>query len=68
MLAISQWIKPGSIDITDLANNYSLLFELEDLFGVGSTIGYATDTLQTSERTGAAPFATLFNNYKAPSS
>jgi phosphatidylinositol-3-phosphatase len=66
MLAISQWVKPDSIDDTDLADNYSLLFELEELFGLGNTIGYATDTLQNSERTGAAPFATLFNNYKAP--
>lgn len=42
LLLISPYIKPGTLDVTDYYNHFSLLASLEDLFGL-RRIGYAKD-------------------------
>ena len=43
MLLISPYIKPGSIDVLDYFNHFSLLASIENLFGLGN-LGYAGDS------------------------
>ena len=43
LLLISQYVKPGSIDVVDYFNHYSLLGSIEKLFGL-HTLGYAGAT------------------------
>jgi len=40
LLLISPYVKPGSIDVVDYFNHFSLLATIEDLFGI-HRLGYA---------------------------
>ncbi len=40
MLLISKFVQPGSTDLVDYYNHYSLLASIEDLFGL-QHLGYA---------------------------
>lgn len=40
MLLISPWVKPGSLDVIDYYNAFSLLASLQDIFNL-KHLGYA---------------------------
>lgn len=42
LLLISSFVKPGSSDLVDYYNHFSLLASIEDLFGL-KHLGYASD-------------------------
>jgi hypothetical protein len=42
LLLISSWTKPGSTDVIDYLNHYSMLATIEDLFSL-KHLGYALD-------------------------
>lgn len=57
MLVISQYIKPGTVDVLDYYNHYAFLRSLENIFSLGH-LGYANnDTLATFD-------AGIFDNYQ----
>ena len=43
LLMISKWVKPGSADLVDFFNHYSLLQGIEQLFSQKTYIGFAGD-------------------------
>jgi hypothetical protein len=43
ILLISQYVKPGSMDVLDYYNHFSLLASIENLFGL-KHLGYASNT------------------------
>jgi hypothetical protein len=59
LVAISKYVKPGSIEVTDYFDHFSLLASVEQLFGL-QKLGYAAQT-------GLPVFgASVYTNYTAP--
>lgn len=58
MLLISPFVEPGSVNESGYYNHYSLLFSIEELFGL-ERIGYATELA-------LAPFESSVYNAEAP--
>jgi hypothetical protein len=42
LLLLSRYVKPGTMDVFDYYNHFSLLGSLEDLFGL-KRLGYASE-------------------------